>query len=180
MISETVMIKNKTFLSLWVAMFVSTAGSMFMLLGLSINVFKTTGSSTDAGLVFAAQWISPIVFYYLTAKLSNYGNTKKRLILIELTQVIPTLLVSVFWESYYLALLLLLFRGFGESTLRSLRIVALKRSLPQEIIEQATSAFNMAQFIGHGFGALLGSLLISKFSMVEIALLDSSTFIISS
>ncbi len=168
------------FCIMWFAMFLSTVGSFVLLMALSSKAYMSTNLALAAGAVFVAQWIAPLVMFPLIGKLANEGSSKKRLVVTDLATGLVTILVGLVWlKSGVLVFALLFVRGFLEAVTKTLRETSLKRYGNIEHMEKAASVFGTSYFLGVGVGALVSAALVSRFSILEIALIDASSFLVS-
>ncbi|OZG70438.1 hypothetical protein BTA51_26070 [Hahella sp. CCB-MM4] len=172
-------IRNRNLQSIWSAVFVSTIGNFLLMLSLSVYIWRETESNFLASAVFAVQWgaiilSAPFVSFLLqripAAKLAAYS---------EWLGVVVSVTIGLVVDQLWLVFGLLAVRGLIESVSKSARIVALKTSVPEDLLGRAASLFGTGTFVGIAVGSLLGAVLIEVLSLQWIAVIDGLTFVIS-
>jgi MFS family permease len=171
---------TKPFLLLWFGMLISTMGTFIFLLYLSANLFMETKSSILAGGVFAAQWLPSIFLFPLIVFICSKSRTKLLLSMTELISAVISLTIGIIYKNGYIWVLIFLFiRGFLEHTMKSSRLIALKKYFSKEELEKASSLFNTSYYLGAALGGGIGTFIIAKLDFMVIAELDALTFIIA-
>jgi len=172
--------KCRPFLIMWTAMFTSTIGTFLLLLVLAAQVFEKTHSSFDAGMIFAAQWLLPVILFSYIGKIASKFNIQRTLASSQVAGGLISLVIGLLYSSPLIVIILLLsFRGLFEAITKTTREVAFKAFIPTELQAKASSLFESSYYLGTGFGGLLGAYLIGKVGITAIALVDSTTFIIA-
>ena len=175
-----ILITNPAFVVLWTAMFASTAGATLMLVALSVALLQSTGSALSIGLVYAAQFLPLPLLMPLAERLCDRVAPRRLLVAVELASLVTTLAIGLVFEvSYWIVFALLIARGFFEMTMKSARGVAIKLYLSDEILEQGNTLLANANYLGGAVGGLIGAVLIGRSSMLEIAMVDAATFLLS-
>ena len=168
------------FALLWLAMLVSSTGTFLLLLALSTKYYLEFKSGVFAGGVFSSQWLASLILFPLISTFCLKYSPRNLLSSVEGFSAIASLLIGLFsYESWGIVFSLLFLRGFLEGIMKSSRMMALKLYIPKDHIEKASSMFNTSYFIGAGIGGLIGTFVINRFSLMQIASIDALTFIMS-
>lgn len=164
------LLRDRTFILMWLAMLVSTMGAFLLLLALAVLVLERTGSGLLASGVFAAQWLLPILCVNLVGYIVNRLTPRTGLIIFEMITALFSLAIGFVAQSHlWLLFIILAFRGLGENITKSIRLVGLKRGTRPELLERASSVFHTAQYLGSGLGGAVGSFFVGRFSIDVIA-----------
>ena len=185
------MLKNRFFITSWLAMLLSTAGTFLLLLVLTAEFFRLTGSNLKASMVFSAQWVLPLFLAPVIGSLTRLFPIKRTLVFSEVLGAATSIGICILaanmskWNSTgdqlipYTILAILVIRGFFESLTKAGRIVALKEYVPSEMLASASSVFNTSFYFGIAIGALAGAALIEHASLLEVAIADAASFLIA-
>lgn len=172
------LLANGNFVGLWCAMLLSTAGSFLLLLALSISALERLDSALGVSGVFASQWFlalfAPAAVVWLCAR----WTPRAILAPVELGGAIVTLVIAATVEQPLVVLFaLLLVRGYLDAITKSVRTVALRRYLEGPLLERGASLFNTSYYLGGAVGSLIGTLLVGRLSIEEIALVNVATYL---
>jgi len=178
---EVALTRNPAFWALWLAFFASTVGSFLLLLSLSGLLYQAESSAVLAGAVFAAQWAAPLVFSWALRWVCARPQSRVWLLVMEVAGAVTSMLVGFFVHFGWLlaVVLLLLVRGFADSTSKTLRAVLLREALPQHQIGPAGSILNTSYFVGSGVGGLAGAWIVTFADIRVLALVDGGTFLVA-
>lgn len=174
-------LRDPTFMSMWIAMFVSTVGSSTLLLALSTRIYLDTRSTFNASLVYGAQWLLPIFLAPLTVRI--YAVVSPRTALITSEAMGVTLAVVIGWGAgmgFSVLLPLLILRGLIDILVKSSRLVALKASFSGDRLKRAATLNTTPYILGLATAALLASVLVPQFTLLQISILSSVCFAIAS
>lgn len=172
-------LRTGSFVRIWMAIAVSTAGNFLLMLSLSVYVYRLTSSNFAAAAVFATQWLAAIFSAPLVGMLAQRVDSRRLSAFSEWSGGCVSLLIgaSLLWLP---AIYVLLFvRGLTESVGKSARVVALKEHVAEGVIERAASLVGTATFLGIAFGSLSGAWLVGMVDMFGIAVIDCLTFMVS-
>lgn len=171
---------NRDFNALWFAMLLSTAGTFFLLLALSVSALERVDSALGVSGVFASQWFLALFAPAAVTRLCARYRPRYTLPLIEGAGAFVTLGIALTSEfPIAILFLLLLLRGYLDAITKSIRTVALRLYLEGPLLERAASLFNTSYYMGGAAGALIGTLLIAHLSIPQIALLNAATHLIA-
>lgn len=172
-------IRAGSFVRIWMAIAVSTAGNFLLMLSLSVYVYRLTSSNFAAAAVFATQWLAAIFSAPLVGLLAQRVDSRRLSAFSEWSGGCVSLLIgaSLIWLPAVYVLLFV--RGLTESIGKSARVVALKEHVAEGIIEKAASLLGTATFLGIAFGSLSGAWLAGTINMFGVAVIDSLTFVVS-
>ena len=171
-----ILIRDRNYVHLWVAMFLSSVGSGLLLMSLSLVVLDRSGSVLTASLVFVMPWIGALLLMPVLSRLTRLFSPIGLLILAAAAAAMATGFAFEF--ALPLAFLFLLPRAMADSTGRVSRFRALKRLIAPAKLEVGSSLFNTCTYLGAGSGLLLAPLLTSL-PMPLIAGIDAGTFLLS-
>ncbi|WP_171013972.1 MFS transporter [Chitinivorax sp. B] len=172
-------IRDRSFIRIWLAIFVSTTGNFLLMLSLSVYVYQHTTSNFAAAAVFATQWLAAIFSAPLVNVLSSRLSSRRLSAYSEWVGGAISLLIGLSYGWLPAVYLWLFGRGLAESISKSARVVALKEHVPDRFIEKAASLVGTATFLGISIGSLIGAALVGKLTMLGITLADALTFLIS-
>lgn len=172
--------QTRVFVFLWCAIVISSSGTVLALLALSIVAYEHTGSNLVASAVFASQWVAPVIAAPLLARFCARVQFRKLLIAAESISIPLTLGVGIVGLAVPVVAGALLFvRAFLDALSKSAVSIALKRSLPTELVAAGVARCEGARLYGAALGALMGTLVLGVFSLREVILLDALSFVVS-
>ncbi|MDJ0820642.1 MAG: hypothetical protein QNJ09_02385 [Paracoccaceae bacterium] len=152
----------------------STVATSYLSAVLAARVYLTTGSAFLSVLVFAIQWLPPLIFAGLAPRLLTQHTPGAVLRFCEFGNAISAVLL--FWFDWQLAILaVLVLRGVLETVIRVARSTAVKQLISEDRLGKVTAHAAMAQYVGAVGGGALGILLgfgtSSLYAIVGIGLL---------
>ncbi|WP_449431388.1 MFS transporter [Pseudomonas putida] len=163
------------------SMLISSAGTTLFVSALALSLYHEQASASKATGVYIAQFLPIIFLLPIAIRLCDSLSIRRGLVSLELSSAALTLGLGLcigngwLWVVY----ILLAIRGFLELTTKTLRNVALKRIADPADLDKANNLIMGSSFLGQAFGALLGFWLVDKYSLLNIAIFDSATFLIS-
>ena len=175
--------KNSNFLMLMLGRIISEIGSSMFKFALSLYVLDITGSSVAFSTVLGFSLISAVIVNVFGGIIADKYNRKKILIVTDiLCGIIILTFIPIFnlspnkmlWLSIYVIIM---------GALQALFELTISAVIPNLFIEEdvgkANSALQSVYALLSVFGAVLGSIAYSNFSMNTIFLIDASSFIIA-
>lgn len=171
---------DPTFAAMWVAMYFSTIGSSTLLLALAIRIYLETRSAFDASVIYAAQWLAPLVLAPLIVRAFGRMSPRVALLGCETVGIGLALAIGLAAPHGLLALLpLLVVRGVIDVAVKSGRLVALKATFSGDRLKSATSLNTTPYIIGLASAGLFASLLVDRFELRTIAMMSSACFAVA-
>lgn len=171
---------NRNFLLLWNALFFTSAGTILVLLTLSLKIYQETHSAFLAGAVFGVQWILPIVGLPILSRLCHHNKPRTLLMASELPGALLTLAIGFIYDDFFIiVLVVLLLRGFFEALTKSSVATGMRLYIAEDQLEKKMAVIETGRFVGYSVGALAGSLLIPVISVRMITAIDALTFVIA-
>ncbi|MET9232360.1 hypothetical protein [Lentzea sp. NPDC003310] len=172
--------QTRVFVFLWCAIVISSSGTVLALLALSIVAYERTGSNLVASAVFASQWVAPVLAAPLLARFCARVPFRWLLVTAESVSIPLTLGVGLAVPAVpAVAGALLFVRAFLDALSKSAVSIALKRSLPADLVAAGVARCEGARLYGAALGALLGTLVLGTFSLRQVILLDALSFVVS-
>ena len=166
---------DPTFSAMWLAMFFSSVGSSTLLLAIAIQIYLDTRSALDASLIYAAQWLAPIVLAPLVIGIFGVLSPKAALVGCETIGI--GLAAGIGWlvpHGLVLLLPLLVLRGIVDVTVKSGRMVALKACFSGDRLKSAMSLNSTPYILGLASAGLLASVLVGRLEIWSIALVAAA------
>lgn len=142
-----------------VVLFVNTVGSFFVLLKLSTEVNDATGSGLLAGAVLSAPWLPALILAKLLNRILSEHDPARLMRLAEgaglcLTALLATLPVTGD-ALVFIAVFVVLVRGFFEAVTRSAGSVLLRLTVRAHRLNRANTFAEIGKLAGMGFGAAI-------------------------
>lgn len=172
---------DRNFLLIQAATLISATGSFMLLLAVSAELLRRSGSGLGAASVFAFQWILPVLAVSAVRRLADLPGLRRVLILAELAGGALSLAIGLLLTADLLPVVLgcFLLRGFGEAVTRTGRVVLLRRLFDGPRLAAAASSFNIAFYTGATLGGVTGGLVVGRLSLTEICALNTASFLVA-
>jgi hypothetical protein len=152
------LLHDRNFLLIQAATLISATGSFMLLLAVSAELLRRSGSGLGAASVFAFQWILPVLAVSAVRRIADLPGLRRVLILAELAGGALSLAIGLLLTADLLPAVLgcFLLRGFGEAVTRTGRVVLLRRLFDGPRLAAAASSFNIAFYTGATLGGVAG------------------------
>ncbi|WP_372085359.1 MFS transporter [Tistrella mobilis] len=175
------LLHDRNFLLIQAATLISATGSFMLLLAVSAELLRRSGSGLGAASVFAFQWILPVLAVSAVRRIADLPGLRRVLVLAELAGGTLSLAIGLLLTADLLPLVLgcFLLRGFGEAVTRTGRVVLLRRLFDGPRLAAAASSFNIAFYTGATLGGVAGGLVVGRLSLTEICALDAASFVVA-
>lgn len=171
------LLRHRRFLALWLAFLATNFGSVMLLMALALKTFADTQSSLLAGAVYASQWLLPLALLPVVGWVNSRFPIRRVLLLTQSLSIGVTMAVgTVYGADAMLFLALMAVRGLLESIMKSGASVALKQYVESPLLPLASSLYDTSRYIGAATAALAGMLLIPQLTIVQIAVIDATSF----
>ncbi|KJK43664.1 hypothetical protein UK23_32340 [Lentzea aerocolonigenes] len=174
------LMRSRPFILLWTSTLVSSSGTVLTILALSIAVYERTGLNLAASAVSATQWLMPVLLAPLLASLCVRFAPRHLVVAAEGVSAVAALGIGLLvGPAPLVAGGLLLVRSFLDAVTRSGTPIALKRTLPEDVVARGVAHCEAARLYGAAIGALAGTLLLGTVPLTTIMLINTGTLLVS-
>lgn len=177
----SVLSMNASIIYLSLSSLISSAGTTLFVSALALSLFSIDSSAVKASGVYIVQFLPVIFLLPLAVKLCDRYAVRKGLITVEIVSALVTIFMGLCVQSNWLIplYLILAVRGFLELITKTFRSVGVKSFADPVSLNKANNLVMGGNFVGQAVGALAGFLLVSHMSLLQIAILDGVTFLLS-
>ncbi|WP_299775925.1 MFS transporter [uncultured Tateyamaria sp.] len=169
----------RIFAQVWVAVFLASLSTFFLLMVLSAKVFSESASPLAANSVVLTQWLPAILALPLIRSATRRFSPRDLLFGTEFISAAVIPLIAIVYGAFYAMIALLLVKGGMDSLSKVARALAVKRYFSGRELDKAASYYNTAMLAGSGVGALFGALLLNVLSLASILAICSLCHIVA-
>ncbi|MEN5033775.1 MFS transporter [Pseudomonas sp. TWI929] len=172
---------NASIIFLSLSALISSAGTTLFVSALALSIFSVDSLAVKASGVYIAQFLPAIFLLPLAVRICDSYAVREGLVKIEIVSAIVTVIMGLCVQSDWLlaVYLILAVRGFLELTTKTYRSVGVKSLADPMSLDKANNFVMGGGFFGQAFGALAGFILVSKISLLSIAVIDGLTYVAS-
>lgn len=174
-------LRNRNFALLWVGQLVSIIGDWVLIAALPFYVYDMTGSALSTGLTFMAMVIPSVLFGSLAGVFVDRWNRKKTMIVADVLRACVLLLLLLVHSPQQVWLVYV--SAFLESTVSQFFGPAKNAVVPllvgKEHLMEANSLNAAGDNAARLVGPSLGGALLGLVGLSSVAILDSTSFLLS-
>jgi MFS family permease len=168
---------------LFLSQSISTTGDRLVLVALALLVTERTGSTTDLGIVIAAQTAALVTFLLIGGVWADRLPRHRIMVSTDLIRAgLHALLAAlIFADALELWQLVAIEVGFGaaEAFFRPAYSGLVPQTVPEELIQQANAANGLAQTLAEFAGPALATVLVLTLGTGAAFAIDAGTFLLS-
>lgn len=157
------------FQKLWLGAFLGTTANFALYLMLAAEVYRATGSALLSSLMFAAQWILPILLVLRIEQAGRILAPRALMLSASLAFVVLTALAAACAPATAPLIGLCMLFGALDALVKSGRLIALKRYFDAERQRTAVSALASAMYVGSSLGGALFALVPEQNAVIVVA-----------
>ncbi|WP_156463122.1 MFS transporter [Pseudomonas sp. Leaf129] len=160
---------------------ISSTGATLFVSALALSLFSLDSSAVKASGVYIAQFLPVIFLLPLAVKICDSYTVRGGLVLIEILSAICAVCMGLCVDADWLILLyfILFVRGFLELVTKTFRSVGVKKFTGPSSLGRANNIVMGGSFVGQALGALAGFILVSEVTLLQIAIINGFTYLIS-
>lgn len=177
------LLKNRYFMFLWTAVFVSGVGDILYTVGIMVIIFEETGSALQTAVALAASLLPIFLLGPVVGPLVDRLSRKRVMIAADLIRaaIIAILLLFIqdgplnLWFIYAIVASL----GTATAFYTPARLSILPSIVPREQLVKANSVMSGTLQGTQALGYIIGGILVSQLSLATLASLDLLSFLLS-
>lgn len=158
----------RTFREIWLAIFLSSVATFFLLIVLSAEAIAAGHSWTLANVIVMTQWIPAVAALPLIKHLSRNVPARRLLVTCELGTLGLYPLVALLAATTAPLLAVLLAKGLLDNVSKVSRPVALRTHLDGVLLHGSAAYYNVAALAGSGLGSLLGAVAFGRVDLLLV------------
>jgi MFS family permease len=175
--------REKDFRWLFLSQTISTTGDRIVLVALALLVTERTGSTTDLGIVIAAQTTALVTFLLLGGVWADRLPRHRIMVSTDLVRAaLHTLLaVLIFTDALAIWHLVAIEFAFGaaEAFFRPAYSGLVPQTVPEELIQEANAANGLTQTLAEFAGPAIATVLVLTLGTGAAFAIDAATFAVS-
>ncbi len=168
---------------LFLSQTISTTGDRIVLVALALLVTEQTGSTTDLGIVIAAQTLSLVTFLLLGGVWADRLPRHRIMVSTDLVRggLHALLAVLIFTDALEIWHLVVIEVGFGaaEAFFRPAYSGLVPQTVPEDLIQEANAANGLTQTLAEFAGPAIATLLVLTLGTGAAFAIDAATFVLS-
>jgi MFS family permease len=168
---------------LFLSQAISTTGDRIVLVALALLVTERTGSTTDLGIVVAAQTAALVMFLLLGGVWADRLPRHRIMVSTDLIRATLHALLAalIFADRLTIAQLVVIEVGFGaaEAFFRPAYSGLVPQTVPEDLIQEANAANGFAQTLAEFVGPALATVLVLTLGAGTAFAVDAGTFLLS-
>lgn len=175
--------REKDFRWLFLSQSISTTGDRVVLVALALLITERTGSTTDLGIVIAAQTLSLVTFLLIGGVWAD--RLPRHLIMVS-TDVVRGLLhallaVLIFTDALEIWHIVAIEVGFGaaEAFFRPAYSGLVPQTVPEELIQEANAVNGLTETLAEFAGPAIATLLVLTLGTGAAFAIDAASFLVS-
>lgn len=176
------LLKNKDYLFLWLAQFVSGLGDVFYTVGILVTIFETTGSALQTAGVMVATTLPPFLLGPIAGALVDRYPRQWVMVTMDVVRVA---LVAFLWsqtagDTLNVWVIYLVVGGLASATAFYVpaRQALIPTLVPEEQIVRANGVIISTTQATMALGFIIGGFLILRLDLQDLILIDLFTFIV--
>jgi predicted MFS family arabinose efflux permease len=143
------------FHKLWLGSLLATTANFTVYLLLASRILESTGSALLASLVFASQWVLPVLLVLRIEQAGRMLEPRRLMLGTALGFAALTAAVAIVMPTIATVLAVCAVFGSLEALVKNGRLVALKRFYRAEALQKSVSSLASAMYIGGALGGAL-------------------------
>lgn len=175
--------RHKDFRWLFLSQTISTTGDRIVLVALALLVTEQTGSTTDLGIVIAAQMLSLVTFLLLGGVWADRLPRHRIMVSTDLVRGGLHALLAVLIFAHVLEIwhLVVIEVGFGaaEAFFRPAYSGLVPQTVPEDLIQEAHAANGLTQTLAEFAGPAIATLLVLTLGTGAAFAIDAASFVLS-
>lgn len=168
---------------LFLSQTISTTGDRIVLVALALLVTEQTGSTTDLGIVIAAQTAALVTFLLIGGVWADRLPRHRIMVSTDLVRgLLHALLAALIFadalEIWHLVVIEVLF-GSAEAFFRPAYSGLVPQTVPEELIQEANAANGLTQTLAEFAGPAIATVLVLTLGTGAAFAVDAATFLVS-
>ena len=168
---------------LFLSQTISTTGDRIVLVALALLVTEQTGSTTDLGIVVAAQTLALVTFLLLGGVWADRLPRHRIMVSTDLLRGVLHALLAVLifadaLEIWQLVVIEMLF-GAAEAFFRPAYSGLVPQTVPEDLIQEANAANGLTQTLAEFAGPAIATVLVLTLGTGAAFAIDAATFLVS-
>lgn len=168
---------------LFLSQTISTTGDRIVLVALALLVIEQTGSTTDLGIVIAAQTASLVTFLLIGGVWADRLPRHRIMVSTDLVRgvlhaLLAVLIFSDALEIWHLVAIEVCF-GAAEAFFRPAYSGLVPQTVPEELIQEANAANGLTQTLAEFAGPAIATVLVLTLGTGAAFAIDAGTFLVS-
>ena len=173
------LLRNRSFLSVWSAQFISGLGDKAAVLAFFSLVLDRTGNVADLGLLAAAQIIPGVLLGPAVGVLIDRWNRKAVLVSADLLGVAACLALPMIWDRLGVVYLVAALLSVGRQLAGPARLAIVPDLVPAEHLNKTNAMSMLSQNVILLLGMAAGGVLVHHFGVAAAFRIDAATFAVS-
>jgi MFS family permease len=168
---------------LFLSQTISTTGDRIVLVALALLVTEQTGSTTDLGIVIAAQTAALVIFLLLGGVWADRLPRHRIMVSTDLVRgllhaLLAALIFAEALEIWHLVVIEVLF-GAAEAFFRPAYSGLVPQTVPEDLIQEANAANGLTQTLAEFAGPAIATVLVLTLGTGAAFAIDAATFLVS-
>ncbi len=168
---------------LFLSQTISTTGDRIVLVALALLVTERTGSTTDLGIVIAAQTLALVTFLLLGGVWADRLPRHRIMVSTDLLRgalhaLLAVLIFADALEIWQLVVIEVLF-GAAEAFFRPAYSGLVPQTVPEDLIQEANAANGLTQTLAEFAGPAIATVLVLTLGTGAAFAIDAGTFVVS-
>lgn len=175
--------RERDFRWLFLSQTISTTGDRLVLVALALLVTEQTGSTTDLGIVIAAQTLSLVTFLLIGGVWADRLPRHRIMLSTDLVRgalhaLLAVLILTDSLEIWHLVAIEVCF-GAAEAFFRPAYSGLVPQTVPEDLIQEANAANGLTQTLAEFAGPALATLLVLTLGTGAAFAIDAASFVLS-